>query len=85
MKIILYIVIQMKSATATLVIRIPKTLDAQLRRESSADGVSRSAVVRDALRRNLAIRRLERIRARLVPRARRKGFLTDEDIFRAVS
>lgn len=39
----------------------------------------------DALRRQLALLRFERLRKRTLPFAESQGYLTDEDIFRDVS
>ena len=46
---------------------------------------SRSELARDALRRQLALLRFERLRKRTLPLAEAQGYLTDEDIFRDVS
>ena len=46
---------------------------------------SQSEVVRDALRRQLAIRRFDQLRERMVPVAEAQGYLTDEDVFRDIS
>lgn len=48
-------------------------------------GRTRSDVVRDALRRQLALLRFETARRRLMPLAEARGYLTDEDVFRDVS
>ena len=45
----------------------------------------RSDVVRDALRRQLALLRFEHLRRRAMPFAEARGYLTDEDVFRDVS
>ncbi len=44
-----------------------------------------SAFVRDALRRQLALERLDALRQRIMPFAESRGYLTDEDVFRDVS
>ena len=46
---------------------------------------TRSDVVRDALRRQLALLRFERLRRRAMPFAEARGYLTDEDVARDVS
>jgi Arc/MetJ-type ribon-helix-helix transcriptional regulator len=48
-------------------------------------GKTRSELVRDALRRQLALLQFEEARRRLMPYAEAQGFLTDEDVFRDVS
>jgi hypothetical protein len=47
--------------------------------------VSRSDLVRDALRRRIALLRFERMRRTLLPLAEAQGILTDEDVFKTVT
>ena len=68
----------------TVTVRFQPELERQLDDVSGALGMTRSEVVRDA-RRQLAIRRFEAIRARLMPFAEARGYLTDEDVFEHVS
>lgn len=72
----------MKSA---LTIRLDRDLDRQLDAVCKQTGRSRSEVVRDALRRQLAILRFEDLRRRTMPFAEARGYLTDDDIFKAIS
>ncbi len=73
----------MKSSTVTI------RLDAELQRELDQLcrqlGRSRSDVVRDALRRQVALLRFECSRRALLPLAEAQGVLTDEDVFAVVS
>jgi predicted transcriptional regulator len=71
--------------TAALTIRLDSTLERQLARAARRTGQSRSELVRDALRRQLALAQFEDLRRRIVPLAEARGYLTDEDIFRDVS
>ena len=71
--------------TAALTIRLDRELARQLKRAAASTGRSRSDLVRDALRRQLALAQFEELRRRVVPFAEARGFLTDEDIFRIVS
>jgi len=71
--------------TAALTIRLDRELERQLKRAAASTGRSRSDLVRDALRRQLALAQFEELRRRVVPFAEARGFLTDEDIFRVVS
>ena len=48
-------------------------------------GRSRSDIARDALRRQLAVMQFEDARRSVMPFAEARGYLTDEDVFRAVS
>ncbi len=70
---------------AAFTIRLDARLQRQLDRVARQLGVTRSDVVRDALRRQLALLRFERSRRHLMPLAEAAGLLTDEDIFRIVS
>ena len=70
---------------ATLTIRIDDRLDAELRDVATQTGTGKSAFVREAIRRQLAIARLDQLRRRVVPFAEAQGWLTDEDGFNEVS
>ena len=69
----------------TLTIRVDKDLERVLDRLCKQTGQSRSEIVRDALRRELSLRRFEDLRRRALPFAEARGYLTDEDIVRNVS
>ncbi len=68
-----------------LTIRLDQALERQLARAVRRSGRSRSELVRDALRRQLALAQLDDLRRRVMPLAEARGYLTDEDIFRDVS
>ena len=69
---------------ATMTLRLPDELDRALERQSTAAGVSKSDLTREALRRFLAVSEFQRLRAKLVRRAQAQGIHTDEDVFRAL-
>ena len=71
--------------TASVTIRIDAELERELDRLSRRLGRSRSDLVRDALRRQIALARFEEARRALLPLAEQQGLLTDEDVFAAVS
>lgn len=71
--------------TSTVTIRIDPELEEELDRVAARTGRSRSEVVRDALRRQLALAQFEGLRRRIMPLAEARGYLTDEDVFRDVS
>lgn len=73
----------MKAAAVT--IRLDTKLQRELDRLCRQLGRSRSEVVRDAVRRQLALLRFERTRRSILPLAEAQGILTDEDVFRLVS
>ncbi len=68
-----------------LTIRLDRDLARQLSQISRRLGRTRSAVVRDALRRQLALLQFEELRQRVAPFAEAAGYLSDEEIFRDVS
>lgn len=69
----------------TLTIRIDERLDSQLRELAARTGKGKSELVREAIRRQVAISRFEDLRRRLAPFAEAHGWLTDEDVFEEVS
>ncbi len=69
----------------TLTIRLDKDLERMLDRLCKRTGQSRSDVVRQAVRREVSLRRFEDVRQRAMPFAEARGFLTDEDVFREIS
>lgn len=71
--------------TSTVTIRLDPELEKELDRAAERSGRSRSDLVRDALRRQLALSRFEDLRRRIMPFAEAQGYLTDEDIVRDVS
>jgi predicted transcriptional regulator len=71
--------------TSALTIRLDRDLDRQLARLAKRSGRSRSEVVRDALRRQLAVLQFEETRRAVMPFAEARGYLTDEDVFKAIS
>ena len=71
--------------TATVTIRLDPKLQRELDRLSRQLGRSRSELVRDAVRRQIALLQFEQVRQTLVPMAEAQGILTDEDVFKIVS
>lgn len=69
--------------------RITVIIPEELRREiievSKLEGVSRSDVVRAALRDHLFLREFRAIGKKMVAEASRKGIFTDQDVFDRVS
>ena len=73
----------MKSSALT--IRLDPALERQLVRVAKRTGRSRSALVREAIRRQLALAQFDELRGRIMPLAEARGYLVDEDVFRDVS
>ena len=68
-----------------LTVRLESKLQRELKRLANQLGQSQSEIVRDAIRRQIAVLRFERTRRSLLPLAEAQGILTDEDVFRIVS
>jgi len=66
-------------------IRLDQDLERMLDKFCRRSKRKRSDVVRDALRRQLALMTFEQLRHKAMPFAEARGFLTDEDVFKAVS
>lgn len=66
-------------------ISLPEELKEEVDRFTQAEGVSRSDLVREALREYLFVRRFRALRRQLMPHAEARGIYTDEDVFREVS
>ncbi len=73
----------MKASAVT--VRLDAKVQRELDRLSRQLGRSRSDIIRDAVRRQVALLRFERSRRMLLPLAEAQGILTDEDVFRIVS
>lgn len=69
----------------TITISLPANLRKQLDRVVKSEHLNRSDVVREALKKFLAVREFRRLRGLLVPEAEKKGYFGDDDIFEQVS
>lgn len=70
---------------STITVRLDKKLDTELKKLAKQTGRLKSELIRDALRRQLAITRYKELRRGVSPFAEARGWLTDEDVFRDVS
>lgn len=70
---------------AALTIRLDAEMERRLDAVAQRVGRSRSEIVREALRRQLALVEFEAHRERVLPHAEAHGYLTDEDVVRDVS
>lgn len=73
----------MKSCSLT--IRLEEKLEQELEAACAETGRSRGDIVRDALRRQLQLMRFERLRRQALPFGEAAGWLTDDDVFAAIS
>ena len=64
----------------TLTVRIPDQLRADLQRISRQQNKPVSDVVRDSVRRYVAIEKFRAMRKQVFPFAEAQGFITDEDV-----
>jgi len=60
-------------------------LSALLDTVTKRSGRNRSDIAREALRRQLRVTRFDNLRKRVMPFAEARGYLTDDDVFAAVS
>jgi predicted transcriptional regulator len=71
--------------TSAITLRLDPDMQLQLDRLAKRTGRSRSDLAREALRRQLSVLQFEEARRQIMPFAEARGFLTDEDVFRAIS
>ena len=69
----------------SLTIRLDKELEQGLEAACAESGRSCGEIVRDVLRRQLQPMRFERLRRQALPFGEAAGWLTDDDVFTAVS
>ena len=70
---------------STLTVRVSDTLKRELAQFSKQRGKSAGDIVRESLTRYLAVERFQALRGKTLPFAEAAGFLTDEDVFKALS
>ncbi len=73
------------SYMSTLTIRVPDALKRELEHFSKQRGQTSGDIVRESLKRYLAVERFQALRGKTLPFAEAQGFLTDEDVFKALS
>ena len=82
---IIWLCITLYDMKSAITIRLDDELDKMLNQVSRNLRRSRSEVIRDSLRRQLAILLFDSLRDKAIPYAEKKGYLTDEDVFREIS
>jgi len=70
---------------ASLTIRLPLGLRRELEKLSKERRRAAGDIVRESLRRYLAVERFRALRDKTLPFAEAQGLLTDEDVFKSVS
>jgi len=69
----------------TLTVRLPNELRSELQDISQEQRKPVSDLVRESIRRYVALERFRALRKRVLPFAEAQGFVMDEDVFKAVS
>jgi predicted transcriptional regulator len=69
----------------TITIRLPDDLRSDLQQISRKQHKPVSDVVRESIRRYVAIEKFRALRKQVLPFAEAQGFMTDEDVFKAIS
>ena len=69
----------------TLTVRLPSALRSELEDISQEQRKPVSDLVRESIRRYVALERFRALRKRVLPFAEAQGFVMDEDVFKAVS
>jgi predicted transcriptional regulator len=69
----------------TLTIRLPEDLRNDLQKLSEEQSKPVSDIVRESIRRYVAVEKFRALRKKVLPFAEAQGFLTDEDVFKAIS
>ena len=69
----------------TLTIRIEDELDSELEKLARSQHRTKSDLVRDMLRKRIAVEKFRALRRKALPFAEAAGYLTDEDIFHDIS
>jgi predicted transcriptional regulator len=70
---------------STVTVRIPDPLRRELEKLCRQEKRPLSDIVRVSLERYLAVQRFQALRRKTLPFAEAQGYLTDEDVFKAVS
>lgn len=73
------------SYMSSLTIRIPENMRRELEKLSRARAVPVSDLVRDSLRRYMAVEQFRSLRSRVLERAQKNNYVLDEDVFKVIS
>lgn len=69
----------------TITVSLPETMKADLNEVTRKEVISRSELIRKALKEYLAVRRFRNLRQEMIPYAQNQGIHTDQDIFDRIS
>jgi metal-responsive CopG/Arc/MetJ family transcriptional regulator len=66
-------------------VSFPKEMAVELDKVAKESGRTRSEIVKEALRAYLWEERFKTLRGKIRPKAKTRGFVTDEDVFKDIS
>lgn len=66
-------------------VSFPEEMAVELDKLAKESGRTRSEIVKEALRAYLWEERFRQFRSKIRPKAKRRGFVTDEDVFKDIS
>ncbi len=66
-------------------ISLSKELKERLDKLANSEKINRSDIVKEALKRYLAVNEFQKIRRQMIPKAESRGIFSDEDIYKIVS
>ena len=66
-------------------ISLSKELKERLDKLADSEKVNRSDIVKEALKRYLAVNEFQKIRQQMIPKAEAMGIFSDEDVYKIVS
>lgn len=69
----------------TLTVRLPGHMKNELNQLSREQNKAVSDIVRESLKRYIAVEKFRSVRGKILPFAEAQGLLTDEDVFKALS
>ena len=69
----------------SITIRIPEEMRRELEELSRSENKPLSDLVRDSLKKFIAVYRFRKLRNTVLPFAEAQGILTDEDVFKSIS
>jgi metal-responsive CopG/Arc/MetJ family transcriptional regulator len=70
---------------AVVSVSLPEEMASELERAAKKTGRAKSELIKEALRSYLWEERYRKLRKTLIPKAKARGFVSDEDVFKAVS
>ena len=69
----------------TITLRIPEEMRIELKEISESENKPVSDLVRESLKKYIALYRFRKLRTMVLPFAEAQGILTDEDVFKEIS